>query len=103
MLCDASSCVCVCAAPPAQVRASVPYYNAYKGLPDYFDSHLFEWAGDETHFDPSQPVIDIITAPNNPDGAMRGKSVQGVLPPELEPGPIGSVQHLSSSLCNHSS
>lgn len=62
---------------PTKVHAAVPYYNAYEFVPTWFDSHLFEWAANATDFEANQPVIDIVTAPNNPDGAMRTKSIPG--------------------------
>lgn len=62
---------------PTKVYASVPYYNTYEALPSYFDSHLFKWAANDTTVRADQPVIDIITAPNNPDGIMRNKTVPG--------------------------
>lgn len=62
---------------PTKVHASVPYYNTYEGLPSYFDSHLFEWAANDTTVRADQPVIEIVTAPNNPDGTMRNKTIPG--------------------------
>lgn len=60
-----------------KIHAHVPYYNAYEYVPSWFNSHLFEWAGNATEFEANQPVMDIVTAPNNPDGAMRNKSIPG--------------------------
>ena len=77
MLSQGPSLAFVAAELPTKIYAAVPYYNAYELLPRYFDSRLFEWAANETDLQPNQPVIDIVTAPNNPDGAMRNKSIAG--------------------------
>lgn len=61
-----------------QVYSAIPYYNGYEWPADYYDTRLFEWtAGAAPVATAGDPVIEIITAPNNPDGAMRNKTIEG--------------------------
>ena len=60
-----------------------PYYGAYGATGEYFNTRLFESAGghDEAAFAEGgrlagRRVVEFITAPNNPDGAMRRRTVE---------------------------
>ena len=65
---------------PTQVYSPIPFYSGYEYPAAYYASRLFEWtAGAPPVPAADAPVIELITAPNNPDGAMRVKTVQGVL------------------------
>ncbi len=75
---DHKAWVCWYAVPATQVYAPVPYYSGYEWPAEYYDSRLFEWtAGAAPEASADDPVIEIITAPNNPDGAMRNKTIEG--------------------------
>lgn len=64
--------------PATQVYSAIPYYNGYAWPADYYETRLFEWtAGAAPVATAGDPVIEIITAPNNPDGAMRNKTIAG--------------------------
>lgn len=61
-----------------EVYSAIPYYNGYEWPAAYYDTRLFEWtAGAAPVATAGDPVIEIITAPNNPDGAMRNKTIKG--------------------------
>ena len=63
--------------------SAIPYYNGYAWPADYYETRLFEWtAGAAPVATAGDPVIEIITAPNNPDGAMRNKTIAGELSQE---------------------
>jgi hypothetical protein len=62
---------------PAQVWAAVPYYGAYKISTEFFQSRLYEWAASTPEANASHAVIEFVTSPNNPDGALRRPTVPG--------------------------
>lgn len=66
---------CVVAVPATQVYSPVPFYSGYEYPAAYYDSRLFEWTAGVAPL-AGGPIIEIITAPNNPDGAMRNKTIQ---------------------------
>ena len=45
--------------------------QSYKEETDFLRSGLYKWAGDAHLFDKDEPYIEIVTSPNNPDGAIR--------------------------------
>ncbi|KAF2301638.1 hypothetical protein GH714_028453 [Hevea brasiliensis] len=45
--------------------------NSYQEVTDFLRSGLYKWAGDAYDFDKDGPYIEIVTSPNNPDGAIR--------------------------------
>ena len=55
--------------------AAAPYYPAYAESASYFQSRLFAWQHGLGSKPPEpsreQPVIEMVTSPNNPDGATR--------------------------------
>lgn len=74
---------------PALVVAAVPYYSAYKGQTELFDSADNLWTGDARAFKErtkslnSTTFIEFITSPNNPDAqpneaVLKGKNVKAV-------------------------
>ncbi|KAK9862148.1 hypothetical protein WJX84_009171 [Apatococcus fuscideae] len=61
-----------------KVCSEAPYYNAYKATSQYYGSMAFEWSETtDLEASPDSPVIQVMTAPNNPDGTMRNKTVSG--------------------------
>ena len=62
---------------PAAVWAKAPYYSEYAGPANYFQTRLFEWQEGTAPPTPSgdRPVIEMVTSPNNPDGALRTAEV----------------------------
>ncbi|KDP26637.1 hypothetical protein JCGZ_17795 [Jatropha curcas] len=60
-----------CGPEPISVVCAAPYYSAYKDQIDLLHSGLYKWAGDAYAFDKDEPYIEIVTSPNNPDGAIR--------------------------------
>ena len=73
-------CVFACAVQPARVFAPVPFYSGYAYPAAYYASRLFEWTAEAAPVPAADaPVIELITAPNNPDGVMRTKSISGIL------------------------
>jgi len=62
------------AAPPeATIWAERPYYSGYILPSTFFESRSFHWRGNATPPTPTAaaPVIELVTSPNNPDGALR--------------------------------
>ena len=56
--------------------AQKPYYSAYPAQTNATQSRYFSWT--EAMPDASQqPVLEWITAPNNPDATFRNKTVAG--------------------------
>lgn len=52
-------------------------------MTDYLRSALFKWAGDANEFKPasdSEPYIELVTSPNNPDGKIQQAVVNGTGP-----------------------
>lgn len=62
-------------AGPLEVYSKAPFYNAYKIQTSMPESRLFSWS--ESPPNGSQPVLEFITSPNNPDGTLRSQSVPG--------------------------
>ncbi|CAK9182776.1 unnamed protein product [Ilex paraguariensis] len=56
---------------PISVVSAVPYYSSYPEVTDFLRSGLYKWAGDAQRFDKDAAYIEMVTAPNNPDGVMR--------------------------------
>lgn len=77
-LCRRLSLMQTCAGT-AKVMSSVPYYSAYPSNAQYPASRYFEWYdGPTEQLNTSRDsVIEIVTAPNNPDGAMKNQTVPG--------------------------
>ncbi|KAF2301639.1 hypothetical protein GH714_028456 [Hevea brasiliensis] len=57
-------------ADPISVVCAAPYYSSYQEETDFLRSGLYKWAGDAYSFDKDGPYIEIVTSPNNPDGAI---------------------------------
>ncbi|KAJ9176348.1 hypothetical protein P3X46_011669 [Hevea brasiliensis] len=53
------------------VVCAAPYYSSYKEETEFLQSGLYKWAGDAYAFDKDGPYIEVVTSPNNPDGAIR--------------------------------
>lgn len=71
-------------AATASVWARTPFYSGYRTPARFFDSRRFTWVSDGQNAtsQPPQataesPLIELVTSPNNPDGHIRTKSVQG--------------------------
>ncbi|XVF43953.1 hypothetical protein PTKIN_Ptkin02bG0081900 [Pterospermum kingtungense] len=60
---------------PISVVAAAPFYSSYPEETEYLRSELYKWAGDAYSFDKDGPYIEVVTSPNNPDGAIRGAVV----------------------------
>ncbi|XP_002527907.2 L-tryptophan--pyruvate aminotransferase 1 [Ricinus communis] len=56
---------------PISVVCAAPYYSSYKEETDFLRSRLYKWAGDAYAYDKNEPYIEVVTSPNNPDGAIR--------------------------------
>ncbi|KAL6007099.1 hypothetical protein ACLOJK_032595 [Asimina triloba] len=56
---------------PMNVVSSAPYYSSYPAITDLLKSGLYKWAGDATTYDLDSPYIELVTAPNNPDGLLN--------------------------------
>ncbi|CAI8587558.1 unnamed protein product [Vicia faba] len=56
---------------PINVVAAAPHYSDYEGATDMLQSKLFQWSGDASVYDKDEPYIEVVTSPNNPDGALR--------------------------------
>ncbi|XP_042020302.1 tryptophan aminotransferase-related protein 1-like [Salvia splendens] len=65
---------------PINVVSAAPFYSCYPQISDYVRSGLFKWGGDaHVYIDhDSQPYIEMVTSPNNPDGELRGPVVNKV-------------------------
>ncbi|XP_022846428.1 L-tryptophan--pyruvate aminotransferase 1-like [Olea europaea var. sylvestris] len=71
---------------PISVVSAAPYYLSYPEVTDFLRSGLYKWAGDAHNFDKDGSYIEMVTAPNNPDGVMREPVVnraQGMLVHDL--------------------
>ena len=71
---------------PALVWSAGPYYVGYEGPATFFNSSRprFRWLAPEHHPEPpsaqaaaGRRVIEYVTSPNNPDGALRAPRVSG--------------------------
>ncbi|GFP97488.1 l-tryptophan--pyruvate aminotransferase 1 [Phtheirospermum japonicum] len=63
---------------PVSVVSAAPYYSAYQEIADLLRSRLYKWGGDANSFDAKdEPYIEMVTSPNNPDGAVRKPVVNG--------------------------
>ncbi|RVX04326.1 L-tryptophan--pyruvate aminotransferase 1 [Vitis vinifera] len=60
---------------PVNVVSAVPYYSSYPEETNFLCSALYKWAGDAYTFDKEGPYIELVTMPNNPDGQVRGPTV----------------------------
>ncbi|XVE85130.1 hypothetical protein DITRI_Ditri17bG0067300 [Diplodiscus trichospermus] len=58
-------------AEPISVVAAAPFYSSYPEETEFLRSGLYKWAGDAYSFDKDGPYIEVVTSPNNPDGAIR--------------------------------
>ncbi|EPS64030.1 hypothetical protein M569_10751, partial [Genlisea aurea] len=68
--------VSIDASDPVSVVAAAPYYSSYPEMAGFLRSSLFEWGGDAVEFEGNGgPYIEIVTSPNNPDGATREAAV----------------------------
>ncbi|XWS22633.1 hypothetical protein CRYUN_Cryun29cG0053000 [Craigia yunnanensis] len=56
---------------PISVVAAAPFYSSYPEETEFLRSGLYKWAGDAHSFDKDGPYIEVVTSPNNPDGAIR--------------------------------
>ncbi|XP_061986320.1 tryptophan aminotransferase-related protein 1-like [Populus nigra] len=56
---------------PVSLVAAAPYYSGYKDQAEFLLSGLYKWEGDAHTFDKDGPYIEVVTSPNNPDGAIR--------------------------------
>ncbi|XVF85031.1 hypothetical protein PTKIN_Ptkin17bG0086000 [Pterospermum kingtungense] len=56
---------------PISVVAAAPFYSSYPEETEFLRSGLYKWAGDAYSFDKEGPYIEVVTSPNNPDGAIR--------------------------------
>ncbi|XP_019196312.1 PREDICTED: L-tryptophan--pyruvate aminotransferase 1-like [Ipomoea nil] len=57
---------------PTTVVCAAPYYSAYPEITDLVRSRCFKWGGDARSFErDDEPFIELVTTPNNPDGAIR--------------------------------
>ncbi|KAK6242131.1 Alliinase [Theobroma cacao] len=56
---------------PISVVAAAPFYSSYPEETEFLRSGLYKWAGDAYSFDKDGPYIEVVTSPNNPDGAIR--------------------------------
>ncbi|KAB2041975.1 hypothetical protein ES319_D02G185000v1 [Gossypium barbadense] len=56
---------------PLSVVAAAPFYSSYPEETDFLRSGLYKWAGDAYSFDKDGAYIEVVTSPNNPDGAIR--------------------------------
>ncbi|XP_027188019.1 tryptophan aminotransferase-related protein 1-like [Cicer arietinum] len=56
---------------PINVVAAAPYYSEYPDATEVLQSRLFKWSGDANTYNKNEPYIELVTSPNNPDGAMR--------------------------------
>ena len=45
--------------------------QSYPEETEFLRSGLYKWAGDAYSFDKDGPYIEVVTSPNNPDGAIR--------------------------------
>ena len=45
--------------------------QSYPEETEFLRSGLYKWAGDAYSFDKDRPYIEVVTSPNNPDGAIR--------------------------------
>ncbi|KAJ6725632.1 BIFUNCTIONAL ASPARTATE AMINOTRANSFERASE AND GLUTAMATE/ASPARTATE-PREPHENATE AMINOTRANSFERASE-RELATED [Salix purpurea] len=59
------------ASHPVSLVAAAPYYSGYKDQAEFLRSGLYKWEGDARTFDKDGPYIEVVTSPNNPDGAIR--------------------------------
>ena len=95
------------ASAPALVWSDVPYYSGYRGPAGYFNSSSprFRW------LDPTQPdtraraeraaaagrrVVELVTSPNNPDGAMRSAVLSGPGARAVRPSECASGEQAAS-------
>lgn len=56
---------------PVSLVAAAPFYSGYKDQAEFLRSGLYKWEGDAHTFDKDGPYIEVVTSPNNPDGAVR--------------------------------
>ncbi|KAG6408020.1 hypothetical protein SASPL_131022 [Salvia splendens] len=58
---------------PINVVSAAPFYSCYPQISDYVRSGLFKWGGNAHAYvdHDSQPYIEMVTSPNNPDGELR--------------------------------
>ncbi|XP_022734032.1 L-tryptophan--pyruvate aminotransferase 1-like [Durio zibethinus] len=56
---------------PISVVAAAPFYSSYPEETEFLRSGLYKWAGDAYSFNKDGPYIEVVTLPNNPDGAIR--------------------------------
>ncbi|KAK9087011.1 hypothetical protein Syun_029405 [Stephania yunnanensis] len=72
---------------PANVVASIPFYQVYKQQTDIYNSLSFKWKGDaslwKNNSDSTENFIEFVTSPNNPDGrimepVLKGSSVKTI-------------------------
>ncbi|OMO80105.1 EGF-like, alliinase [Corchorus olitorius] len=56
---------------PTSVVAAAPFYSSYPEETDFQRSKLYKWAGDAYSYEGEGPYIEVVTSPNNPDGAIR--------------------------------
>ncbi|KAL2484513.1 L-tryptophan--pyruvate aminotransferase 1 [Abeliophyllum distichum] len=73
-------------ANPISVVSAAPYYSSYSEVANFVRSGLHKWAGDAHTFDKDGSYIEMVTSPNNPDGAIREPVVnkaQGMLVHDL--------------------
>ncbi|KAI3731449.1 hypothetical protein L1987_62637 [Smallanthus sonchifolius] len=57
------------------VVSAPPYYSAYPEITDMVKSRLYKWAGNAHEFDKDEPYIELVTSPNNPNGAIQRSMV----------------------------
>ncbi|VFQ87702.1 unnamed protein product [Cuscuta campestris] len=56
---------------PVNVVCAAPYYSSYPEVADIVRSRSYKWGGDARKYDRDEPYIELVTTPNNPDGAIR--------------------------------
>ncbi|KAH9624883.1 hypothetical protein KSS87_020283 [Heliosperma pusillum] len=68
---------------PAHVLVTIPYYPLYKSQTNYFATRNYEFKGDVSQWknksDGERMSIEFVTSPNNPDGKLNKKVLQGPL------------------------
>ncbi|EPS60597.1 hypothetical protein M569_14205, partial [Genlisea aurea] len=63
---------------PVPVVSAAPYYSSYPLIVDLLKSRLYGWGGCAREFqDDGEAFVELVTYPNNPDGAMRKSVVNG--------------------------
>ncbi|CAH9131963.1 unnamed protein product [Cuscuta epithymum] len=56
---------------PLSVICAAPYYSSYPEIANLLRSRSYKWGGDARNFDKEEAYIELVTTPNNPDGAIR--------------------------------